>query len=73
MNPNTQQLHAVGQSLWLDNISRQILADGTLAHYIIGPVGDRADVQSDHLRAGDQEQARSTTPRSAELATGPVG
>jgi transaldolase len=34
MNPNTQQLHAVGQSLWLDNISRQILADGTLAHYI---------------------------------------
>ncbi len=29
-----QQLHDLGQSLWLDNISREILADGTLAHYI---------------------------------------
>lgn len=34
MNPRTQQLHAVGQSLWLDNISREILSNGTLAHYI---------------------------------------
>jgi transaldolase len=34
MNRNTQELHALGQSLWLDNISREILADGTLAHYI---------------------------------------
>ncbi|MFC5497295.1 transaldolase [Caenimonas terrae] len=34
MNPNTQRLQAVGQSLWLDNISREILADGTLARYI---------------------------------------
>ncbi|GAB3759375.1 hypothetical protein GCM10028796_06480 [Ramlibacter monticola] len=34
MNGNTQQLHALGQSLWLDNISRDILVDGTLARYI---------------------------------------
>ena len=34
MNPNTRKLHAVGQSLWLDNISREILANGTLARYI---------------------------------------
>ena len=34
MNPNTQRLHALGQSLWLDNISREILSDGTLARYI---------------------------------------
>lgn len=34
MNRNTQRLHALGQSLWLDNISREILADGTLARYI---------------------------------------
>jgi transaldolase len=34
MNPNTQQLHDLGQSLWLDNISREILANGTLARYI---------------------------------------
>jgi len=34
MNRNTQALHALGQSLWLDNISREILADGTLARYV---------------------------------------
>ncbi|HEX7370707.1 MAG TPA: transaldolase [Rhodanobacteraceae bacterium] len=30
----TQQLHDLGQSLWLDNITRGILNDGTLAKYI---------------------------------------
>lgn len=30
----TRQLHDVGQSLWLDNITRGILDDGTLAAYI---------------------------------------
>jgi transaldolase len=30
----TQQLHDLGQSLWLDNITRTILGDGTLAGYI---------------------------------------
>ena len=30
----TQQLHDLGQSLWLDNITRGILNDGTLARYI---------------------------------------
>ena len=34
MNPNTQQLHALGQSLWIDNITRQTLDDQTLARYI---------------------------------------
>lgn len=34
MNVNTQRLHELGQHLWLDNISREILADGTLARYI---------------------------------------
>ncbi|MFM8763016.1 MAG: transaldolase family protein, partial [Solirubrobacterales bacterium] len=33
MNP-TKALHAAGQSLWLDNITRTILDDGTLAGYI---------------------------------------
>jgi transaldolase len=33
MNP-TQQLHDLGQSLWLDNITRGILDSGTLARYI---------------------------------------
>ncbi|HEY5976684.1 MAG TPA: transaldolase [Solirubrobacterales bacterium] len=33
MNP-TQQLHDIGQSLWLDNITRTMLGDGTLKGYI---------------------------------------
>ncbi len=30
----TQKLHEMGQSLWLDNITRGLLANGTLRHYI---------------------------------------
>jgi transaldolase len=30
----TEQLHELGQSLWLDNITRDMLSDGTLARYI---------------------------------------
>ena len=30
----TQQLHDVGQSLWLDNITRALLDDGTLQRYV---------------------------------------
>jgi transaldolase len=30
----TQQLHELGQSLWLDNITRELLTRGTLRHYI---------------------------------------
>jgi transaldolase len=30
----TQQLHDIGQSLWLDNITRGLLTSGTLRHYI---------------------------------------
>ncbi|HKB51681.1 MAG TPA: transaldolase [Solirubrobacterales bacterium] len=30
----TEQLHDLGQSLWLDNITRTILDDGTLSRYI---------------------------------------
>lgn len=31
---STQQLHDLGQSLWLDNITRGLLADGTLRRYL---------------------------------------
>ncbi|MEP6739583.1 MAG: transaldolase [Caldimonas sp.] len=34
MNANTRKLHDLGQSLWLDNITREMLGDGTLARYI---------------------------------------
>ncbi len=34
MNTNTQKLQALGQSLWIDNISRPMLEDNTLRRYI---------------------------------------
>ncbi len=34
MNPNTRQLHDLGQRLWLDNITRALLTSGTLKRYI---------------------------------------
>jgi len=30
----TGKLHGMGQSLWLDNITRSLLTSGTLNHYI---------------------------------------
>jgi hypothetical protein len=33
MNP-TQKLHDIGQSLWLDSISRSLLSSGTIGRYI---------------------------------------
>jgi transaldolase len=30
---STKQLHEIGQSLWLDNISRELLRNGTLRRY----------------------------------------
>ena len=34
MNPNTRTLHDLGQRIWLDNITREMLNNGTLARYI---------------------------------------
>jgi transaldolase len=34
MNDNLGKLHALGQSLWLDNITRELLDKGALQHYI---------------------------------------
>ena len=34
MTKATQELQEVGQSLWLDNITRELLTSGTLRTYI---------------------------------------
>ena len=34
MNTNTKKLHDLGQNLWVDNISREMLETDTLARYI---------------------------------------
>lgn len=36
MNPNTKRLHDLGQSPWIDNISRTMLSSGELATPIAG-------------------------------------
>lgn len=34
LNANTRKLHDLGQRIWLDNITREMLTNGTLARYI---------------------------------------
>ena len=52
----TQTLHDLGQSLWLDNITRDLLDSGTLAALHRRALGDRADLEPDDLRPRHQEQ-----------------
>jgi hypothetical protein len=52
----TQQLHNLGQSLWLDNITRELLTSGTLRRYIDEFSIHRTDVQSDDIRSRDPER-----------------
>ena len=54
----TQQLHELGQSLWLDNITRTMLDDGTLAGLHRRALGHRADLEPDDLRQGDRRRRR---------------
>ena len=57
MNP-TKTLHNLGQSLWLDNITRDLLNSGTLATLHRRILGDGSHLESDDLRSCDQEQRR---------------
>ena len=50
----TQDLHKLGQSLWLDNITRGILDNGTLQTLHRRAVGDRPDLEPDHFRRSDR-------------------
>lgn len=69
MNANLAALRAMGQSLWLDNITRQLLDDGTLARWIAerGLTGltsnptifDEAIGGSDAYDAGIREKSRA--------------
>ena len=52
----TKKLHDLGQSLWLDNITRELLNSGTLQALHRRALGDRAHLESDDLRPRDQEQ-----------------
>ncbi len=52
---NATQLHDLGQSLWLDNITRGMLAERHAPAVPGRAVGHRADLQSHHLRPRDRE------------------
>ncbi len=60
-------LNKLGQSLWLDNITRDLLDSGTLKRYIDELLGDRPDLQPDDLRQRDcpQFMVRHGNPPSA--------
>ena len=53
-----QRLHDLGQSVWLDNIRRELLTSGTLAKWIGELGGHRADLEPDDLRARHQPRHR---------------
>ena len=57
MNP-TKALHNLGQSLWLDNITRALLNSGTLQRYIDELSVTGLTSNPDDLRSCHQEQRR---------------
>ena len=52
----TEQLHELGQSLWVDNITRTMLDEGTLAALHRRALGHRTDLEPDDLRQGDRQR-----------------
>ena len=48
-----QALHDAGVSIWLDNLSRDLLDSGAFAALISRVRGHRGDLEPDHLRQGD--------------------
>ena len=69
----TGQLHRLGQSLWLDNITRDLLTSGTLQHYIDDLSVTGTHLEPDDLRAGDQEQRRVRHGDRRQARAGQVG
>ena len=73
----TQRLHDLGQSLWLDNISRSILDDGTLQRYIdafsVTGLTSNPTIFDEAIGAGDlpsrdDSEDPGALPRSAPYA-----
>ena len=69
----TAQLHDLGQSLWLDNITRDLLDERHARALHRRAVGHRAHLEPDDLRSRDQEQRRLRRGHSQQAARGQVG
>ena len=75
----TQLLHNLGQSLWLDNITRDLLTSGTLKRYIdeLSVTGltsnptifDHAIKNSTRLRRRDPQKARARASRARSCSS----
>ena len=73
MNP-TQRLHELGQSLWLDNITRELIQNGTLQRYIqelsITGLTSNPTIYENAIRSGgwydDAIHAKAVAGRSGE-------
>ena len=69
----TQQLHDLGQSLWLDNITRAMLRDGTLRGYIddysVTGLTSNPTIFDKAISAGDDydEQIAEVAPRAQSI------
>ena len=57
-------LDAFGQSIWLDNISRELLLSGELRDWVAERGHPRRDLEPGDLREGDREDQR-LRPRRA--------
>ena len=64
----TQELHDLGQSLWLDNITRDDARRRDARGLHQRPLGHRPDVEPDDLREGYLPPATPTTSRSTSSA-----
>ena len=69
----TQLLHNLGQSIWLDNITRDLLNSGTLKALHRRAIGHGADVEPHDLRPCHQEQLDLRCGHSREAEAGQVG
>jgi glucose-6-phosphate 1-dehydrogenase len=57
MNP-TNALHDLGQSLWLDNITRNLVNSGTLQRHVDYAAGGTGPAAADELLARDDRTWR---------------
>jgi len=57
MNP-TNALHDLGQCLWLDNITRNLVNSGTLQRYVDYTAGRTGPAAADELLARDDRAWR---------------
>jgi hypothetical protein len=55
---STNALHDPGQSLWLDNITRNLVNSGTLQRYVDYAAGWTGLAAADELLAGDDHAWR---------------